>query len=188
MKNYLILMGVVVLAMTSCQNKSEYTKEIQQLDSLKSDLEDLKISLKDFDVEKLLMIDSSASLHAATLNAGIQDTLSKDEWMLLGNYTKAINKRLNQFDVKLRKLNDEVDTSLVKIDELSTDLNNNAWNRALAMKYLRAETTKATELEAAVSMLKEKAAMAMETYHDKHQSVDSLMHRIEERMQVETEI
>lgn len=180
-------MSVILLLSTSCKNTSEYANEIQQLDSLKSELADLKIALKDFDLEKLLMIDSTARAQAETLNAGIQDTLTKDEWMLLGNYTKAINKRLNKFDIKLLKLNDEVDTSLVKIDDLITDLNNNVWNRDLAMKYLRAESTNVSELRAAVAILKKKAAMAMETYHDKHQSVDSLMHNIEDRMQVATE-
>jgi len=186
MKNFLILMGVAILATTSCQNSNEYSKEIQLLNSLKKDLGDLKLSLEDFDVEKLLMIDSTASEHAATLNAGIQDTLQKDEWMLLGNYIKAINKRLNKFDDRLRKLNNEVDTSLVKVDDLITDLNNNVWNREQAMKYIRAETAKAAELRATTERLKEKAALAMETYHDKHQSIDSLMIRIEERLQAAT--
>ena len=178
---------VVHLLATSCQNRGEYAKEIQQLDSLKSELADLKVAMKDFDLEKILMIDSTVRAQAETLNAGVQDTLSKDEWMLLGNYTKAINKRLNKFDIKLLKLNEEVDTSLVKIDDLITDLNNNVWSRELTMKYLRAETTNASELVSAVAILKKKAAMAMETYHDKHQSVDSLMLSIEERMQVATE-
>jgi len=180
---YIISFAILILLLPSCQGPTEYSTEIAQLDSLKNEMNTLKLSIEDFDLKTLMMMDSTTSVHSATLNAGIQDTLSKEEWMLLGNYTRAITKRLNKFDKKLIKLRNEVDTSLKQISDLAIDLEHNALERVAAMKYYKMEEQKAAELSSIAARLKEKATKAMETYYEGHESVDSLMERISLRMQ-----
>ncbi len=170
------------MLITSCERGTEYANEIILLDSLKTDLSELQASLQDFDAESLMMIDSVVRAKADILNEGINDTLGKEEWMLLGNYTKAINKRLDKFDRRLDKLENEIDTSFRKIDDLKVDLENNVWERSKAMEYVTAEREKVVELSSTSRILKEKAARALEVYHEQHEKVDSLMDRIEERM------
>lgn len=170
---------------SSCGNSTQFPEEIAALDSLKTELSGLKNSLAEYNTEKLMEIDSLVQIHANTLDAGIGDTLSKEEWMLLGNYTRAINKRLGQFDTKLDKLKSEVDTSLKKIDDLSTDLKHNAFERPQAMRYLDDEVRKCVELQSAEAILKEKSAKATELYYEQREKVDSLMARINARMQDE---
>ena len=188
MKKLTLFLGVVIIGASACQtNKTEFSKEIAVLDSLKADLMELKTSVAQFDLDKLHMIDSIAAGHARTLNQGIQDTLTKDEWMLLGNYTRTINKRLDKFEPKINKLRNQIDTSLKKMDDLAADLEHNSWSREQAMKYLQTETEKCSELVSATERMKEHAAMAMEAYHAKHEQVDSLMNAIEERMNASTE-
>jgi len=173
---------VLILLLPSCQEPTEFSTEMAQLDSLKLELNALRNSLDDFDVQKLMMMDSTANVHSAKLNAGIEDTLNREEWMLLATYTRAITKRLNKFDKKLDKLRNEVDTSLKQIDDMSADLEHNAVDRAKAMIYFKVEEQKAVELSAAAVRMKENATKAMETYYEDHDSVDSLMEHISQRM------
>lgn len=170
------------LLLSSCGQRTEYAPEIEVLDSLKTELSELKNSLAEYNTEKLMEIDSLVKQHADYLNAGVDDTLSKEEWMLLGNYTKAINKRLGKFDEKLLKLKSEVDTSLKKIGDLRSDLQHNAFEPQMAKRYLDDELRKCVELQSAEALMKEKSAKATELYYEQREQVDSVMANIKERI------
>ena len=180
---YIAALGILIVLIPACQQPTEYSTELTKLDSLQNEMSALKLSIEDFDLKTLMMMDSTASVHSATLNAGIQDTLNREEWMLLATYTRAITKRLNKFDKKLNKLRNEVDTSLKQIKDLSADLEHNTLDKEMAMKYYKMEEQKAAELTYAAAHLKENATKAMETYYEDHESVDSLMEQISLRMQ-----
>ncbi|MCB0430542.1 MAG: hypothetical protein H6585_12775 [Flavobacteriales bacterium] len=169
-RNFILLcFALISITLASCE--PDYVKAgKRQIDSLDTQYQQLQTSIKEFKYEEAMEKLETVEEHLEHFQASNQDTLSRDEAMLLSNY-HSVAEPLEKLKERYQYYQDELQTTRKQLDGLRHDLENKAFTDSLFQVYLSDERN-------ALNRLQQEASQAVEMAKKKMVVFDSLQPRI----------
>ena len=163
----------LVIGVTACNN-SQFTAEIETVDSLKTELKEAEIRLDSIDQKKLVELSTNATEQLIFIQKNYQDTITKDLAALLGFY-KTTYRNMEKLINKARHTQEELEKSSEQLENLRTDLANNLIPADSVKLYIEKEA----EITEEISESSKKWIEAQERYISHYDGistrVDSLL-------------
>ena len=176
MKGRITLFLVLVLLATAC-NRTDYTTEISQIDSLMVELDSAKDMYSSIDTAGFSELSQSFSENTAFVQQVYKqrnDTMPRDVAMLMSEY-RELKKPAKGFLVKHKSIGEELDFTEKQLEDLRHDLENNLLDSNFVDRMLTDEMKAVNEVESSVATLKLSGKFTKKKQAEMEPQVDSLI-------------
>lgn len=151
MKKYITLIFIVTVVFTACKNEmqNEIQKEIEEVDSLISLVDEIEKSVLSVDTSRAFAAKKQVSMDIAMIES-LEDTLDKETAFKLDDYYSG-KKRLFRFASNYNGFIKEIDLAKEQLNNLKQDLNNGLIDKEKFKDYYASEQASVMSLSSQVN-------------------------------------
>ena len=172
-----VLFCSVITVLFSCGHK-DYTTQVLQIDSLKTQLNDVSIRYQQLDIQRLGAYVDSVNSHLEYVQKNYVGYQREDMAKVLGDYRR-IKKLIPDIASAHPKIIEEIKTDLQQLGDLQIALTEHATHDAAGVKITEeyidkaflSETKAASDLIKQLNLLMERAPLADSIYHRNYDKV-----------------
>ena len=180
--NRLLFLLPFVFILTNCS--SPYKAEIQQLDVLSLRLDSARLVMNKLDTGLLFSRIRESEKKLAHINT-LSDTLTKEDIYLIDSYV-SYSRSYGKLTRQVYTLYEDVEVLPMQVENLITDLSNNAISKEKCVQYMQNETEMAEIVINKVGQINAALTRSSDPYIEIEEKIILLIQRLESENSIES--
>jgi hypothetical protein len=170
----------VVCLFVSCQNKSAFSSELNQVDSLYTEVLSLESKLKEVDSNRAQEVYKESNQLETYLSANYPDTLDKDFWVNDMNRIYKVRRGLEKYLSQENVLKEEIKYSKTQLLSLRKSLQDEKLDSMKAEEYLTSELKAVSKIVFLTDKYQPKGLEAIQAWPEVKKDLQSIADSIAE--------